>query len=174
MKNRRSGFATALLKNQSNLSTRSNRDGDACSEWIGGDPSAVRIFSDCDHTDGALAEWRTVFEGSGDVIHFPDHCGGVGDSLNQDETLLIGDVLDLEMVDAVGGLCCRAGWHRGIVIGPSRGYVCSEDSGVEKTPGNEDCGCCDEEASCCAASDRHLHIHRMYLLFRIPVLSIVT
>lgn len=144
-------------KNQSRPSAWPNHDGDSGSKGIGGGARAVRIFADCNHANSALAKWRTVFEGSGDVVHFPDRFGRVGDFLNQEEILLIGDVLDLEMVDAVGGLCCRAGWLRGVIIGPSRGYICGENFGVEKSPGNEDCSCCDKQRSGRSPLDARAH-----------------
>jgi hypothetical protein len=146
-----------LSKDQSSPSAWPNHDGDSGSKGIGGDARAVRIFSDCNHADGALAEWRTVFERSGDVIHFPDRCGRVGNFLNQDKTLLIGDVLDLEMVNAADNLRSSAGLLGSIVIGPGRGYVCGENFGVEKSPGNEDCSCCDKQRSGRSPLDARAH-----------------
>src|SRR5580704_13260172 len=157
LKNRRTRVARVRSKNQSSLGARPNRDSDTGSKRIGSDARTLRIFSDCDYANGALAEWRTVFERCGDVIHFPDRCGRVGDLLNQQEILLIGDVLYLEMIDAGGGLCCRAGGLWGVVVGPRRGYVCSEDFGVEKAPGNEECSRRDEEASGCSPLDFRNH-----------------
>lgn len=125
-------------KKQSGSGARANRDCNSSSERIRSNALPLRIFSHGDNADGALAEWRTVFERSGDVIHFSDDIGRVGNFLNQSEIPLIGDVFDLKMVNAVGGLRCGAGWLGAVVIGPTRGYIRSKDFGTENAPRKKD------------------------------------
>src|SRR5882724_1939069 len=97
------GRVEVRSKDQRSLGTRPNRDCHSSSEGIGSDAFPLLIFSHCDHTDGALAEWGPVFERSRDEIHFPNRRPRVDYLLNQNEALLIGDVLDLKMVNAVRG-----------------------------------------------------------------------
>ena len=148
-------------KNQRNLGTRPNRDCHSSSEGIGSDAFPLRIFSHCDHTDGALAEWGPVFERSRDAIHFPNRGARVGYLLNQNEVLLIGDVLDLKMVNAIRGSRGRARWFWTKVISPGRGYIRSEDFGMENSPRKQDCDSSDEHGSRRSRPDGHVHaIHQ--------------
>jgi hypothetical protein len=68
------------------------------------------------------------------VIDFAKHNARVGDFLNQSEILLIGNVLDFKMVNAIRGLRRGAGWLRPIVVGPARRYIRSQNTGMEDSP----------------------------------------
>ena len=144
-------------KNQRSLGTRADRDCHSSSEGIGSDTFPLRIFSHCDHTDGALAEWGPVFERSRDAIHFPNRGARVDYLKNQNEALLIGDVLDLKMVNTVRGLRGRARWFWTKVVSPARGYIRSEDCAMENSPRKEDCASSDEHGSRRSRPDGDVH-----------------
>ena len=72
------------------------------------------------------------------MIHFSDHGRRVWNLLDQNEALLIGDVLNLKMVNAVGGLRCGAGWLGSIVIGPTGGHIGGQYPGKKNCPTKEE------------------------------------
>jgi len=148
-------------ENQRSIDTRPNRDRHSGGEGIGSDALPLRIFSHGDHTDGALAEWRPVFERSRDAIHFPHRGARVDYLLNQNEALLIGDVLDLKMVNAVRGSRRRAGWFWTKVVSPARRNIRSKDFGMENSPRKKSCGSSDEHGSRRSLPDGLVHaIHQ--------------
>lgn len=73
------------------------------------------------------------------MIHVPNRRAGIGHRYDQNEALLIGDVMDLKMINAANGLRDGTGWHWTIIIGPTCSYIRGEDLGIENSPGKEDC-----------------------------------
>jgi len=72
------------------------------------------------------------------VVEFSDGGTGVWHFLDQYKALLVGDVLDFKMVDAVHDSRSRACWLWTVVVGPTRSYIRGQHVSTEYSPAKDD------------------------------------
>jgi len=84
-----------------------------------------------------MAKWGAILEVSRDPLHFPDGFFRIAYELNSDRLLLIGNVQNLEMVDAVGSTSGRASGHGAVVVRPGQRYAGGETLAKESCPEDE-------------------------------------
>ena len=125
------------LERQRHPGRRADRYGDPRRVWIRGNTTTIRIATDRNHTNCALAEGGTILEIRRYLADFSNCCLGVVHGPNHDCLFSIADIQDFEMVDAFRGTRPRASRHWAVVVRPISCHVRGQNLTEKNDSGND-------------------------------------
>ena len=125
------------LERQRHPGRRADRYRDPRCVWIRTNTSTIRIATDCDHTNSALAKRGAIFEIRRDLSDFSNRCLRVVHGPNHSCLFSIADVQNFEVVDAFSGALSRASRHWAVVVRPTSCHVRGQNLAKKNGPGND-------------------------------------